>query len=132
MSQDKLLQLNHRYILEESNYAKHHHKLEVLVLEVSAKAYKLKYLITDIIFWMDKDELVSNNCRKSGYFIFEDLGVFKSNPSQSIKWKGSETRICSYCQTTFIGRNNQKFCCDKHKNILNAKKAKAKRDGTGQ
>jgi hypothetical protein len=51
--------------------------MEVLVLEVFEKAYKLKNVNNNYIFFLEKHEIKTELFNKDGFIIFEEVGQEK-------------------------------------------------------
>ena len=74
MNQTELKQ-DCRYLLKKCSYSQYGQDImEVLVLEVFQKAYKLKNLNDDYVFFLEKNEIKTELFNKDGFIIFEEVG----------------------------------------------------------
>ena len=75
MNQTELKQ-DCRYLLKKCSYSQYGQDImEVLVLEVFQKAYKLKNLNNDYVFFLEKNEIKTELFNKDGFIIFEEVGL---------------------------------------------------------
>ena len=67
-----------RYLLKKCSYSEYGQDImEVLVLEVFEKAYKLKNVNNNYIFFLEKHEIKTELFNKDGFIIFEEVGQEK-------------------------------------------------------
>lgn len=72
---NQTLKKDHRYLLKKCSYSEYGQDImEVQVLEVFEKAYKLKNLVHSIVFFLEKYEIKTELHNKDGFVIFEEVG----------------------------------------------------------
>jgi hypothetical protein len=71
----------HRYLLQEVNTSNYKTVVEFLCIEVGRTAFKVKNMISDKIFWIDKSNLSKESWGRDcgDFYIKEDLGEFVEN-----------------------------------------------------
>lgn len=83
------------YLIKEVNYTEFKSLYEWECLQVSQNAYKFKDLISERVFWIEKENIKSSTFGQGGFFIVECLFDFQESLISSHLHKDRISKILS-------------------------------------